>query len=178
MLIHLEQYEIEMAYATGTDRAEALKATSPMYADIDMHTREKINIIGAMLELAYAKGLNKYWPAHGGLADERGVWKTMPDVDNMEVRASLKPHLGPKLRERDLEFAYSYETDTGRPLLLAGGYIDDHYNAHLFGTVPILNIWHANNHCCDVYRNDNLHGQMSMRVCKHHLTPLEVPQCH
>jgi len=178
MLIELEDYEITMAYECGEDRALALEATSPMYAKMDGATRLQINHTGALLELAYAKALNKYWPAHGGLSDERGVWKIKPDVDNMEVRQSLKPHLGPKLREHDIEFAFSYETETGRPLLLAGGYIDDDYRAHLFGTVPILDIWHAEHHCCSVFRNNNLHGQLSMRVCKHHLTPLEVPQCH
>jgi len=178
MLIYLEDYEIEMAHATGQDRALALEATSPMYASMDSHTREHINVIGALLELAYAKALNKYWPAHGGISDEREIWKTTPDVDNMEVRASLKPHLGPKLRERDLEFAYAYETDTGRPLLLAGGYIDENMNAQLFGTVPILDIWHAEHHCCRYYNHNNLHGQKSMRVCKQHLTPLEAHQCH
>jgi hypothetical protein len=179
MLIRLQPYEYERAAQLGIERTKHMNESGwhGDYRDAvntgRMVDRELANIDGAVLEMAFAKALNIYWPGHGGYKDTNKVYRCRPDVGDLEVRHVLNPEHGPLLTPQDEHNARQYAHKSGRLLQVASGYVEEH-QAWLHGITDILEAFQPHRTCCKRYSNSG-----NLRVCRTHLTPImEAHPCH
>lgn len=105
MIIELEPWEYEHAYAVGIRRFTENwgKADASYYQNNNKEEDRNAQAASAICELAVAKYTNQYW--HGSVWDGRkhSKYKNMPDVGrNIEVRR-VRTQSGPAVREKDLD---------------------------------------------------------------------------
>ena len=166
--VQLEPYEYERARTIGLERAERYSAfghrqdyaeawTNSIRAE-DMVPVDVANVNAALLELAVAKHLGVYWHGHGGALDRSKQYRHLPDVgDRYEIRHVLREDAGPRIYEKDVDYA--------RPHLeLWAGHIRG-ASALIFGGIRLVDAWEISETCGTCKRWPD-----SRRICQSHLT--------
>lgn len=105
MIIELEPWEYEHAYAVGIRRFTENwgKRDSANYDDPKKKEEDRnAQAAAAICELAVAKYLNQYWSGHVWRKEDHDKYKNIPDVGkNIEVRR-VRTDKGPAVKQKDL----------------------------------------------------------------------------